>query len=158
MATTVGMTGAWKCRAGYQEIRNLTQEFAYGNLAELEELLNSLEMVTAMKCIDILQRDNVLKSIWQGGEDFLARLTKIVKDSGVPATVSGISPMPFLTFDKVDDNYKGRRDRFYTETIRRHLFIQPYHHWYIAHRHTAEDLDTALTAIAESLHVVSKEY
>jgi glutamate-1-semialdehyde aminotransferase len=119
---------------------------------------NSLEMVAAMKCMDILERDNVLESIWQRGEDFLARLTGIVQDSGVPVTVSGIPPMPFLTFDKVDDQYKGRRDRFYTETIRRHLFIQPYHHWYIAHRHTAEDLDTALTAIAESLHVVSKEY
>lgn len=119
---------------------------------------NSLEMYAAMKCIDILERENVLGKIWARGEDFLARLTKLVKDSGVAATVSGVPPMPFLTFDKVDDKYAERRTAFYTETIRRHLFIQPYHHWYIAYRHTAKDLNDALAAIGEALDIIVKKY
>ncbi len=119
---------------------------------------NSLEMAAAMKCIDILERENVLDDIWSRGQNFLDRLTKLVEDSKVPASVSGIPPMPYLTFDKVDDKYKERRNLFYTETIRRNLFIQPYHHWYIAYRHTNEDLDNALNTIAEALEIAAKTY
>ncbi len=119
---------------------------------------NSLEMAAAMKCIDILEREEVLDNIWERGGKFLERLEKIVADSGVPATVSGIPPMPFVTFDRVDDKYKERRKRFYTETIRRGLFLQPYHHWYISYRHTNEDLDCALGAIEEALEIVGREY
>lgn len=119
---------------------------------------NSLEMVAAMKCIDILERENVIEDIWSHGQTFLEKLKETVEESGVPATVSGIPPMPFVTFDKVDDCYRERRQCFYTETIRRNLFIQPYHHWYIAYRHTDEDLAHALNAIAEALEVTSKRY
>ncbi|MDW7738487.1 MAG: aminotransferase class III-fold pyridoxal phosphate-dependent enzyme [Bacillota bacterium] len=119
---------------------------------------NSLEMVAAMKCLDIMERDKVLEKIWERGEVFLDSLKKIVANSKIPVTVSGIPPMPFLTFEKTDDFYKERRTRFYTETIRRGLFIQPYHHWYIAYRHTTEDLENALNYIAEALDIVAREY
>lgn len=119
---------------------------------------NSLEMVAAMKCIDILERENVVESLWTRGTAFLNRLHQMVDESGVPATVSGVPPMPFITFDRVDNQYKERRTAFYTETIRRGLFIQPFHHWYIAHRHTNEDLEQALTAIGESLEFVRHHY
>lgn len=119
---------------------------------------NSLEMVAAMKCIDILERENVIDSLWKRGEKFLEKLGSIVAKSQVPVLVSGIPPMPFLTFEKVDNFYKERRNCFYTETIRRNLFIQPYHHWYIAHRHTDQDLYYALNAIKEALDIVRKKY
>lgn len=119
---------------------------------------NSLEMVAAMKTIDILERDNVIEDIWTRGTAFLESMTKIVEDSKVPASVSGIPPMPYITFDKADDKYKERRTTFFTETIRRGLFIQPYHHGYICHRHTDEDLNHALNAISESLEVAKSKY
>jgi glutamate-1-semialdehyde aminotransferase len=119
---------------------------------------NSLEMVAAMKCLDILEREKVIDAIWERGEKFLSNLKDLVVKSGVPASVSGIPPMPFLTFDKNRDQYKERRTRFYTETIRRGLFIQPYHHWYISYRHTDADLTSALTIIDEALNVVASEY
>ncbi len=119
---------------------------------------NSLEMVAAMKCLDIMERENVIDAIWKSGQNFLDELNNMVHNSGVPATVSGIPPMPFLTFDKADDSYKKRRVRFFTETIRRGLFIQPYHHWYITYRHSAEDLEKALKVISEALEIVAKEY
>ena len=66
--------------------------------------------------------------------------------------------MPFLTFMKDDEGiYKKRRQLFYTEAIRRRLFIQPYHHWYICYRHTDEDLNKALNVVKESLAVVAEE-
>ena len=119
---------------------------------------NSMEMVAAMKCLDILEREKVIDVIWERGEKYLRSLQNIVSNSGVPAKVSGIPPIPFLTFEKTDESYKERRTRFYTETIRRGLFIQPYHHWYISYRHSEEDLKQSLDVIAEALAIVAAEY
>jgi len=75
--------------------------------------------------------------------------------------------MPFVTFDQSEGEgpgtpgektYKARREYFYTQTVRRGLFIQPYHHWYIAHRHTDADLAKALSAIGESLELTAKKF
>jgi glutamate-1-semialdehyde aminotransferase len=76
----------------------------------------------------------------------------------VPVTKSGITPMPFLTFDHADDKYKARRTEFYTQCIRRGLFVQPYHHWYICYRHTEADLNRALEVVEESLAFVHQQF
>jgi glutamate-1-semialdehyde aminotransferase len=117
---------------------------------------NSLEMAASMKCLEILEREKVPDAIWERGTKFLARLGEIVDRSGVPVTKSGIPPMPFLTFDHVDEHYKERRTEFYTQCIRRGLFVQPYHHWYICYRHTEADLDRALEVVEESLAFVAE--
>ena len=119
---------------------------------------NSLEMAASMKCLEILEREKVQDAIWERGTRFLERLGKIVDDSGVPVTKSGIPPMPFLTFDHVDEHYKERRTEFYTQCIRRGLFVQPYHHWYICYRHTEADLQRALDVVEESLAFVAQQY
>lgn len=119
---------------------------------------NSLEMVAALKCIEILERDKVIDDIWDRGQKFLDKLTKIKEELDAPIHISGIPPMPFITFNKVDDKYKERRIMFYTETIRRGLFIQPYHHWYICHRHTDEDLDYAINCVKEAMQLALEKY
>lgn len=119
---------------------------------------NSLEMVAAMTCLDILEREKVQDAIWERGTRFLERLGAIVDASGVPVTKSGIPPMPFLTFDHVDDHYKERRTEFYTQCIRRGLFVQPFHHWYIAYRHTEEDLARALDVVEQALAYVAESH
>ncbi len=119
---------------------------------------NSLEMAAALKCIEILQRDKILDQVWEKGAWFLQALKTVVAASKVPVSVNGIPPMPFLSFEKVDGFHKERRETFYTETIRRGLFIQPYHHWYISARHTQADLDKAVWAITEALAIVNAHY
>ena len=119
---------------------------------------NSLEMAASMACLDILERERVPDVLWTRGAAFLERLEAVVADSGVPVTASGIPPMPFLTFDKVDGRYRERRTEFYTQCIRRGLFVQPYHHWYLCYRHTEADLARALEVIAEALAVVAGTY
>ncbi|MBN2285215.1 MAG: aminotransferase class III-fold pyridoxal phosphate-dependent enzyme [Tissierellales bacterium] len=119
---------------------------------------NSLEMVAAHKCLDILERENVIDVMWKRGNWYLDELNKIKEEFDAPVLVSGLPPIPFMTFNKVDEYYKERRVMFYTETIRRGLFIQPYHHWYIAHRHTDEDLKTSLEVIKESMKVTLQKY
>src|SRR5665648_285210 len=79
---------------------------------------NSLEMAAALKCIEILEREKVIVVMWERGTWYLEELNKIKTDLNAPVTVSGIPPMPYITFDKVDEDYKERRTMFYTETIR----------------------------------------
>ncbi|HPM76584.1 MAG TPA: aminotransferase class III-fold pyridoxal phosphate-dependent enzyme, partial [bacterium] len=81
---------------------------------------NSLEMAAALKTIEILERERALENIWERGEAWLADVEEIIARSGVPAELSGIPPMPFITFPADEEKkYKQRRVRFYTEVIRR---------------------------------------
>ena len=118
---------------------------------------NSLEMVASLACIGILERERVCERIWERGIKFGKELARIVEASGAHARASGIPPMPYVTFPPdPDKKYKERRKLFFAQAVRRGLFMQPYHHSYIAHRHTDADLTEALRIIEESLAEVAK--
>lgn len=115
---------------------------------------NSLEMVAALKTIEIMEREDVIGTVWKRGETLLQGLRKAVEASGVAADVSGIPPMPFLTFEADSEGrYKRRRQLFFTEMIRRGVFLAPYHHGYVCWRHTDDDIQTIVGAAEESLMV-----
>ncbi|MEW6280248.1 MAG: aspartate aminotransferase family protein [Candidatus Eremiobacterota bacterium] len=112
---------------------------------------NSLEMVAALKTMEVLQRENALDRLWKLGQRLLDGLEKSRARHGAPATVSGIPPMPFITFNAdPEGRYKQLRVRFYTEMIRRGIFMAPYHHGYICCRHSDEDIDAVLAAADEA--------
>ena len=113
---------------------------------------NSLEQIAAIKTIEILERDRILEKVREKGRRFCEQVERIVKESGVPVEFSGAPLLPFVTFPKDGDGrYKQLRTDFYTRVIRRGVFLQPYHHGYVAYRHTDEDMDYAALVIRESL-------
>lgn len=118
---------------------------------------NSLAQVAALKTIEIIEREKVLDVINERGSCFASKVKDIIKDSGIPCTFSGDPWMPYITFQR-DPNflYKKLREEFYTQLIRRRVFLQPYHHGYICYRHTDEDLDHAANMIKESLNECKK--
>jgi glutamate-1-semialdehyde aminotransferase len=116
---------------------------------------NSDSIVAALKTIEILQRDKVLDVIKAKGEKFAAQVQQVIDESGLPIEFSGGPWMPFITFNKDETGlYKKLRTEFYTQLIRRKVFLQPYHHGYICFRHTDEDLAYTVNAIRESLDVI----
>ena len=118
---------------------------------------NSLEQIAALKTIEILERDNILDAIKAKGTEFGNKIDAIAKKSEWDIEVSGAPLMPFITFNKDPQNlYKKLRPAFYTELIRRGVFLQPFHHGYIAFRHTDEDLNYAVKMIEESLGELKK--
>ncbi len=121
---------------------------------------NSLSFAAALKTIEVLKSKEVLKDIWTKGKDFLKEIGKLTERYDVGAEVSGIPPMPYITFKRdPDKRYKEKRTDFYTQLIRRRVFMQPYHHGYICYRHTEEELEYSINAIKESLEFIeSKEY
>ena len=112
---------------------------------------NSLEQIASLKTIEILERDNVLAAVRKKGEFFGNLVEDIVRKSGYDAEFSGAPLMPFITFNKDKEGlYKKLRPAFYTELIRRNVFLQPFHHGYVCYRHTEEDLKYAANMIAEA--------
>jgi len=116
---------------------------------------NSVEQVAALKTIEILQRDNILDGIRQKGIMFSKMVEEVIRKVDYDVAFSGAPWMPFITFNKDKDGiYKKLRAAFYTELIRRKVFLQPYHHGYIAYRHTEEDLKYTVNMIAESFEAL----
>ena len=120
---------------------------------------NSLAQIASLKTIEILKREKVLENIKKKGALFKERVNEIIEDSGIPCEFSGGPWMPYITFAPDPDFlYKQLREEFYRQLIRRRVFLQPYHHGYICHRHTDEDLDHAAEMISESLKECKKLY
>jgi len=118
---------------------------------------NSMEQIAALKTIEILERDNILAGVRKKGEFFSHLVEEVVKNSGYDVEFSGAPLMPFITFNKDKEGlYKKLRPAFYTELIRRKVFLQPYHHGYVCYRHTDEDLRYAANMIAESFEALKK--
>ena len=118
---------------------------------------NSVEQTASLKTIEILQRDNVLDVIRKKGEMFGKLVSDVIKNIDIDVELSGVPWMPFITFNKdKDGRYKKLRPAFYTELIRRKVFLQPYHHGYIAYRHTEDDLKYTVNMIAEAFEEIKK--
>jgi len=118
---------------------------------------NTLPMVASLKTIEMLERDNILDVIAKRGQAFCKKVRKIVKNSGVNCTFTGEPWMPYITFNKDETGaYKKTRVNFYTQLIRRKVFLQPYHHGYVCYRHSTKDLNYAAAMIAESLEEAKK--
>lgn len=119
---------------------------------------NSDAFVAALKTVEILERDNVLKNIWGKGERFMNRIQAVIDKHAVGAELTGLPPMFHITFAKDDTgSYKEKRTDFYTQLIRNGFFFSPHHHAYINFRHTEKDLELAGNAIDESLAFVKEK-
>jgi len=118
---------------------------------------NSVEQVACLKTIEILERDNILEGVRKKGELFGKLVEDVLKNVEFDVEFSGAPLMPYITFNKDKEGlYKKLRPAFYTELIRRKVFLQPYHHGYICYRHTEEDLRYSADMIAESFAALKK--
>jgi len=120
---------------------------------------NSDGYVAALKTIEILERENVIDNIWEKGNRFLKKVRDVINKYNVGAELTGVAPMFYITFKKDTGNtYRVRRDDFYTQLIRRRIFLHPHHHGYISYRHTEQDLDNTAKAIDEALAYVNEKH
>jgi len=120
---------------------------------------NSDGFVAALKTIEILERENVIDKIWEKGNRFLKKVRNLIGKYHVGAELTGVAPMFYITFEKdAAETYRTRRDDFYTQLIRRGIFLHPHHHGYISYRHTDQELDTTAQAIDDALAYVQEKY
>ena len=122
---------------------------------------NSLEIVAALKTIEIMERDNVIGNIRDKSSYLKNECDKITsKYTNVKAyyaTDPDLSCFPLILF-KEQDKLEEKRDYFFTYLIRKGIFLHPSHHGYVAFRHTKKDLDYTLEVIDEALNFLDKQY
>ncbi|MGC8867186.1 MAG: aspartate aminotransferase family protein [Elusimicrobiales bacterium] len=118
---------------------------------------NSLAMVAALKTIEIMERDNILDEVKRKGEIFANIVNNYLLKRDFPVEFSGAPLMPYITFKKdPQEKYKKYRVEFYTQLIRRKVFLQPYHHGYVCYRHSDKDMRYAASMVCESLEETFK--
>ena len=117
---------------------------------------NSLGMVAALKTIEILEREKVLDKVWHLGKRMFAGMQQVIDETNFPVVQSGPPPMPNISFKK-EGNYKEKRKLFYTALIRQGIFMAPYHHSYIAYRHTEQDIDYAVASVRKAIDFVNEK-
>lgn len=120
---------------------------------------NSDAFIAALKTIEILERDKVLEDIWEKGDMFMKQIQEVIDKYDVGARLTGIPPMFYITFDRDNTGaYKGKRTDFYTQMIRKGFFFTPFHHAYISHRHTKDDLQKTMAGVDDSFAFLKNKY
>jgi len=122
---------------------------------------NSLEIVAALKTIEIIKRDNVIEVIRDKSSYLKNRCDEITsKYTNVKtyyATDPELSCFPLILF-KEQDKLEEKREFFFTYLARKGVLLHPSHHGYIAFKHTKKDLDYTLEVIDEALNFLDRKY
>jgi glutamate-1-semialdehyde aminotransferase len=141
---------------GKKEIMNMAEKEVFVSSTFFP---NSLSYVASIKTIEIIERDNIIQKVWEKGKKLLDGLKEVIsKYKESQAHLSGIPPMPYITFNKDEKGiYKLKRTDFYTQLIRRRVFMQPYHHGYVMARHTEEDIEYTINSVREALEFICEK-
>ncbi|MEE1736689.1 aminotransferase class III-fold pyridoxal phosphate-dependent enzyme [Streptomyces sp. BE147] len=126
------LVGRADVMAGFAETRISSTFFA-----------SPVEMAAALETIRVLEETDALERVWANGARLMDGLEEIVKESGLPATVVGYAPMPFLEFDTPAVE-AGVRPAFFREVIRQGVLFHPQHQWFVSAAHTEADIDRTL--------------
>jgi glutamate-1-semialdehyde 2,1-aminomutase len=114
-------------------------------------------MAAALSCIRTIQTERVPERVWALGERLQTGLRAAIEQEGVPATVSGYPPCPFLEFDRMDPRSNERaKEIFFAETAAAGLMLHPSHHWYMCAAHTDQNIDTAVGICRNALGEVRR--
>jgi len=108
---------------------------------------NSMDMAAALQTLALLEHARVLEHIAQLGTDLQREMQTLVREFGLPVSVSPYPQMPFLHFDAdLGQNQARDRDRFYGTLAREGVFAHPRHHGFLCWRHDAADMERVLEA------------
>ena len=118
---------------------------------------NGLSMAAAIATLDILERDDVPERVRRTGLELEDGLRSLVKETGLPVTLSPYPQMPFLYFDRrLAEHQDERRDRFYGFMASQGVFAHPRHHGFLSSRHGPEELARLLeTAHRAARHALA---
>ncbi|MGB0371931.1 MAG: aminotransferase class III-fold pyridoxal phosphate-dependent enzyme [Opitutales bacterium] len=107
---------------------------SYGN--------DAVAMAAALKCIEILERENVPDFLDQAGARWIQKLLALGNEWGVPLKASGPNAAPYICVDRDPDFIKTQE--WAKAMIAAGLFIHPHHNGFMSWSHTDAVIDEAL--------------
>ncbi|MEM9026091.1 MAG: aminotransferase class III-fold pyridoxal phosphate-dependent enzyme [Verrucomicrobiota bacterium] len=107
---------------------------SYGN--------DAVAMAAALKCIEILERDDVPGRLERAGSRWIKRLISLAEQYEVSLRASGPSAAPFIRVD--DDADFLKTQAWAASMIAEGVFIHPHHNGFMSWAHTDAVIDEAL--------------
>lgn len=118
---------------------------------------NSIDQIAALSTINFIKKNNVLKKNKVKGKLIENEIKKTIKNQKIKCNYSGGSWFPCVTFEDNNENInKKARNIFYGELIENNIFLAPYHHGYIMHRHTLTEVDKFTNIINQAFEKINK--
>lgn len=120
---------------------------------------NSTPMEAALATIDEIESRQLLPHMWKIGQALQDGLQKLADNYGVSAKVSGPAPLPFIHFEEDVENGEiklGKATKiFYSEMIKRGVFLHPIHNWFVCGAHTDADVSKTLEAAEAAFQLLT---
>jgi glutamate-1-semialdehyde aminotransferase len=116
---------------------------------------NGMEMAAALETLRLIGRDQVLEAVHASGLRLRAGLETVIREAGLPVTLSPYPEMPFVHFEAGLEGHQDRnRNRFYAALAQAGIFAHPRHHGFLCWRHSQADLDQVLEACRHASRAV----
>jgi glutamate-1-semialdehyde aminotransferase len=115
---------------------------------------NVMSVAAGLATIRELERTNAIARFWPLGEQLMKGLDRIAAEAGIVGRSVGFGPMPFFKFPKEEENIKRA---FYIETLRRGVYFEPNHVWFLSASHTEADIERALDVSEAALKAAIKK-
>lgn len=119
---------------------------------------NSTPMAAALATLDEIEKGKLIDHMWKIGEAVQQGMQQSAEKYDISVTVSGLGPLFFMHFteDFIDNTVQlGKTTRiFYSEMIKRGVFLNPVHNWFVCGAHTQEDVAQTLQAMEDALKIV----
>ena len=119
---------------------------------------NSTPMEAALITLDEIEKNKLIEHVWKIGEAVQQGMQDLSGKYDIPVTVSGLGPIFYMHFDEdfIENTVQlGETTRtFYSEMIKRGVFLNPIHNWFVCGAHSEEDVAQTLQAMEDSLKIV----
>ncbi len=105
---------------------------------------SAVPMAASSKCLEVLERDDVINYLDRIGEALRHGLTEAAARHGFSLRYTGPNALPFVTF--ADERNFLRSQAFCRAMIQRGVFLHPHHNWFLSAAHQISDVDETIRA------------
>ena len=115
---------------------------------------NGVPMAASLATLKIARRDGVVERIHRLGEKLRAGIAAQAKSIGICVRQTGPAQMPMILFD--DDPERARGNFWVSESVKRGVYLHPWHNMFLCAAHTKADIDRTLEVTEEAFAALSR--
>jgi glutamate-1-semialdehyde aminotransferase len=119
---------------------------------------NTFPMVAALATIKELEDRDGINYMWKQGKIIVKEFGRMAKDYNIEAQMVGLPVIPMLKFCSSNDEKNEKFKKiFFSELIKRGIFLHPNHHWFLSLAHSNKDIEITLNAADFAFKVIRKK-
>lgn len=136
---------------------NIMDQAIYKVFVSSTFFANSIDQIAALSNIKFIKKNKVMSKNKIKGKIIEKNIIKIIDKQKIKCNYSGGPWFPCITFEEKNENLNRKiRDIFFSELIENNIFLAPYHHGYIMHRHSSLNLKYFINILNQSFDKINK--